>query len=215
MDIFVYITLCFTSLFTLMDPLGVMPVFLQMTDGMDTKERRCIALKACTIAFIILVLFTLSGRFLFHFFGISTDGFRIVGGIIIFKIGYDMLQAHFTHVKLNETERKEYSKDITITPLAIPMLCGPGAISSGITLMEDASEYTFKIVLLGVIALVCILSFFILCASTQLLKILGETGNNVMMRLMGLILMVISVECFISGIRPVLIEILKQAHACS
>lgn len=144
MDIFVYITLCFTSLFTLMDPLGVMPVFLQMTDGMDTKERRCIALKACTIAFIILVLFTLSGRFLFHFFGISTNGFRIVGGIIIFKIGYDMLQAHFTHVKLNETERKEYSKDITITPLAIPMLCGPGAISSGITLMEDASEYTFQ-----------------------------------------------------------------------
>ena len=210
-----YLTLCFTSLFTLMDPLGVMPVFLQMTDGMDTKERRCIALKACTIAFIILVLFTLSGRFLFHFFGISTNGFRIVGGIIIFKIGYDMLQAHFTHVKLNETERKEYSKDITITPLAIPMLCGPGAISSGITLMEDASEYTFKIVLLGVIALVCILSFFILCASTQLLKILGETGNNVMMRLMGLILMVIAVECFISGIRPVLIEILKQAHACS
>lgn len=67
MDIFVYITLCFTSLFTLMDPLGVMPVFLQMTDGMDTKERRYIALKACTIAFIILVLFTLSGRFLFHF----------------------------------------------------------------------------------------------------------------------------------------------------
>ena len=215
MDIFVYLTLCFTSLFTLMDPLGVMPVFLQMTDGMDTKERRYIALKACTIAFIILVLFTLSGRFLFHFFGISTNGFRIAGGIIIFKIGYDMLQAHFTHVKLNETERKEYSKDITITPLAIPMLCGPGAISSGITLMEDASEYTFKIVLLGVIALVCILSFFILCASTQLLKILGETGNNVMMRLMGLILMVIAVECFISGIRPVLIEILKQAHACS
>lgn len=67
MDIFVYLTLCFTSLFTLMDPLGVMPVFLQMTDGMDTKERRYIALKACTIAFIILVLFTLSGRFLFHF----------------------------------------------------------------------------------------------------------------------------------------------------
>ena len=78
MDIFVYLTLCFTSLFTLMDPLGVMPVFLQMNDGMDTKERRYIALKACTIAFIILVLFTLSGRFLFHFFGISTNGFRIV-----------------------------------------------------------------------------------------------------------------------------------------
>lgn len=89
-----------------------------------------------------------------------------------------MLQAHFTHVKLNETERKEYSKDITITPLAIPMLCGPGAISSGITLMEDASEYTFKIVLLGVIALVCILSFFILCASTPAFKNLGRDGKQ-------------------------------------
>ena len=112
MDIFVYLTLCFTSLFTLMDPLGVMPVFLQMTDGMDTKERRYIALKACTIAFIILVLFTLSGRFLFHFFGISTNGFRIVGGIIIFKIGYDMLQAHFTHPKLL---RRVHLRNISIS----------------------------------------------------------------------------------------------------
>ena len=76
--------------------------------------------------------------------------------------------------------------------------------------MEDASEYTFKIVLLGVIALVCILSFFILCASTQLLKILGETGNNVMMRIMGLILMVIAVECCVSGVKPILVDILKE-----
>ena len=150
MDIFAYSMLCFTSLFTLMDPLGVMPVFLQMTEGMSAGERRSIALKSCALTFVILVLFTLCGRFLFHFFGISTNGFRIAGGIIIFKIGYDMLQAHFTHVKL----------------------------------------------------------------STRLLKILGETGNNVMMRLMGLILMVIAVECFINGMQPVLTDILRQAHAC-
>ena len=106
MDIFAYSMLCFTSLFTLMDPLGVMPVFLQMTEGMSAGERRSIALKSCALTFVILVLFTLCGRFLFHFFGISTNGFRIAGGIIIFKIGYDMLQAHFTHVKLNENEKK-------------------------------------------------------------------------------------------------------------
>lgn len=148
------------------------------------------------------------------FFGISTNGFRIAGGIIIFKIGYDMLQAHFTHVKLNENEKKEYSRNITVTPLAVPMLCGPGVISSGITLMEDAPEHIFKIALVCVIALVCLLSFIILCVSTRLLKILGETGNNVMMRLMGLILMVIAVECFINGMQPVLTDILRQAHAC-
>lgn len=84
MDIFVYLTLCFTSLFTLMDPLGVMPVFLQMTDGMDTKERRYIALKACTIAFIILVLLHYRAGFCFIFRYLN-NGFRIVGGIIIFK----------------------------------------------------------------------------------------------------------------------------------
>ena len=149
-----------------------------------------------------------------HVRHISTNGFRIAGGIIIFKIGYDMLQAHFTHVKLNENEKKEYSRNITVTPLAVPMLCGPGVISSGITLMEDAPEHIFKIALVCVIALVCLLSFIILCVSTRLLKILGETGNNVMMRLMGLILMVIAVECFINGMQPVLTDILRQAHAC-
>ena len=200
MDIFAYSMLCFTSLFTLMDPLGVMPVFLQMTEGMSAGERRSIALKSCALTFVILVLFTLCGRFLFHFFGISTNGFRIAGGIIIFKIGYD--------------EKKEYSRNITVTPLAVPMLCGPGVISSGITLMEDAPEHIFKIALVCVIALVCLLSFIILCVSTRLLKILGETGNNVMMRLMGLILMVIAVECFINGMQPVLTDILRQAHAC-
>ena len=125
-----------------------------------------------------------------------------------------MLQAHFSHVKLNENEKKEYSRNITVTPLAVPMLCGPGVISSGITLMEDAPEHIFKIALVCVIALVCLLSFIILCVSTRLLKILGETGNNVMMRLMGLILMVIAVECFINGMQPVLTDILRQAHAC-
>ena len=108
-----YSILCFTTLFTLMDPLGTMPLFLEMTREQTRQERRVIALKACTVTFFILVLFTLSGRYLFQFFGISIDGFRIVGGVVIFKIGYDMLQAHFTHVKLNADEQKHYANDIT------------------------------------------------------------------------------------------------------
>mgnify|MGYP002900635060 CR=1 FL=1 len=100
MDIFVYLTLCFTSLFTLMDPLGVMPVFLQMTDGMDTKERRYIALKACTIAFIILVLFTLSGRFLFHFFGVSGADRYIYFHILSRFLFIFILMLFFTHLRL-------------------------------------------------------------------------------------------------------------------
>jgi multiple antibiotic resistance protein len=165
------------------------------------------------VAFIILSAFTISGQYLFQFFGISTNGFRIAGGFIIFKIGYDMLQAHFTHIKLNEQEQQHYANNISITPLAIPMLCGPGAIANGIVLMEDADDLLTKAVLIAVICLVFLVTYAILRASTRLVKLLGETGNNVLMRLMGLILMVIAVECFVSGIRPILTDILKQSMA--
>lgn len=202
--------LCFTSFFTLVNPLGTMPVFLSMTEGCSSQERKTIILKATVVAFIILLTFTICGRFLFQFFGISTNGFRIAGGVIIFKIGYDMLQAQYTHIKLNEQEMKSFVDDISITPLAIPMLCGPGAIANGIVLMEDAQSYIYKIVLIGVIALVFLITYLILMASPRLFRFLGETGNNVMMRLMGLILMVIAVECFVSGAQPILINILQQ-----
>ncbi|BCI63272.1 MULTISPECIES: MarC family protein [Bacteroidales] len=202
--------LCFTSFFTLVNPLGTMPVFLSMTEGCSNRERKAIVMKATLVSFVILLAFTVCGRFLFQFFGISTNGFRIAGGVIIFKIGYDMLQAQYTHIKLNEKEMKSFVDDISITPLAIPMLCGPGAIANGIVLMEDAQNYIYKIVLIGVLALVFLITYWILRTSPRLFRFLGETGNNVMMRLMGLILMVIAVECFVSGVRPILIDIFRE-----
>ncbi|MBO5881093.1 MAG: NAAT family transporter [Paraprevotella sp.] len=206
--VFPFALLCFTSLFTITNPLSMMPVFLTMTHSMDEKARRAIVKKASIIACITLILFVLAGQFLFKFFGISTDGFRIVGGFIIFRIGYDMLQAKYTSVKLKDEEIKEYVDDITVTPLAIPMLCGPGAIANAIMLMQEAQTFDLKITLVIVILLVYLSAYFILSASTRLTRYIGETGNNVMMRLMGLILMVIAVECFVSGIRPILSSII-------
>ena len=197
--------LCFTSFFTLTNPLGTMPVFLTMTHGMTDKERQSIVRRATIVSFITLMVFVFAGQFLFKFFGISTNGFRIAGGVIIFKIGFDMLQARYTPMKLKDEEIKTYADDISITPLGIPMLCGPGAIANAIVLMQDAHSYEMKGILIGTIALIYLLTFFILRASTKLVKVLGETGNNVMMRLMGLILMVIAVECFVSGLKPILV----------
>ena len=198
-DLLPFALLCFTSFFTLTNPLGTMPVFLTMTNGMNEHERKAIVRRATIVSFITLMVFTFSGQFLFKFFGISSNGFRIAGGFIIFKIGFDMLQARYSNAKLKEEEVKTYADDISITPLAIPMLCGPGAIANAIMLMDDASTFTLKGTLIGIIALVYFITFLILQASTRLVRILGETGNNVMMRLMGLILMVIAVECFVSG----------------
>ena len=208
-DLLPFALLCFTSFFTLTNPLGTMPVFL--TNGMNDHERKAIVRRATILSFITLMVFTFSGQFLFKFFGISSNGFRIAGGFIIFKIGFDMLQARYSNAKLKEEEVKTYADDISITPLAIPMLCGPGAIANAIMLMDDASTFTLKGTLIGIIALVYFITFLILQASTRLVRILGETGNNVMMRLMGLILMVIAVECFVSGLKPILIDILREA----
>jgi len=183
-----------------------------MTKDLDNVQRSHIVKRATIISFIILVAFTVCGQILFTLFGISTNGFRIAAGFIIMKIGFDMLQAKYSHVKLKEEEMKIYANDISITPLAIPMLCGPGAIANGIMLMDDANTWALKGILIGSIAFIYFLTYWILRASTKLVKLLGDTGNNVMMRLMGLILMVIAVECFVGGVKPILIDIIKSGN---
>ena len=207
-----YALLCFTSFFTLTNPLGTMPVFLTMTNGLSDDERRHIIKRATIVSFVILIALTLCGQFLFKFFGISTNGFRIAAGFIILKIGYDMLQARYSNAKLKDDEIKAYVNDISITPLSIPMLCGPGAIANGIILMSDATTIELKVTLITMIAIVYGISYIVLRLSTRLVNIIGETGNNVMMRLMGLILMVIAVECFVGGLKPILIDIIQMSR---
>lgn len=211
-EIIPYALLCFTSFFTLTNPLGTMPVFLTMTNGLTESQRQHIVKRATIVSFVILISFTLFGQFLFKFFGISTNGFRIAAGFIILKIGYDMIQARYSNAKLKDNEIKAYVNDISITPLSIPMLCGPGAIANGIILMSDADTFELKATLILTIAIVYLLSYIILRLSTRLVKFMGETGNNVMMRLMGLILMVIAVECFVGGVKPILIEIIQMSR---
>jgi len=209
---FSFALLCLTSFFTLMNPLGIMPVFMSMTSALSPSERRKTAQKAVLVAFITLIAFAFSGQLLFQFFGISVDSFRMVGGIIFFMMGYDMLQARLSKVKLSKAAAKrEYISDISITPLAIPMICGPGAITNSIVLMADAEAPLQKAILIGSIVLVLLTTFLVLWGSSVISKWIGETGNKVMMRLMGLIMMVIAIEFFFSGLKPILIEIISQA----
>lgn len=200
--------LCLTSFFTLINPLSVIPVFMTMTADLTNQQRTATARKALLVAFFTLVAFALSGQLLFTFFGISVNAFRIVGGVLFFLMGYDMLQARLTRIKVDEESVKKYVGDISVTPLAIPMLCGPGSMTNAIVLMEDATNFGLKAVLFTSIAIVCLLSFLILWSSNRLLKLMGETGNKIMMRLMGLIMMVIAVEFFFSGMKPFLREVL-------
>lgn len=184
-----------------------MPVFLAMTSELQNHERNKTAKKATLYSFLILCGFALSGQLLFSFFGISINSFKIVGGAIFFIMGMDMLQARLSPSKIKKEEINNYVNDITITPLAIPMICGPGAITNAIVLMEDANSIFKKTILFTSILLISFLTYLILLSSSKIIKLIGQTGINVMMRLMGLIVMVIAVEFFFSGLIPIINQI--------
>ena len=204
--------LCFTSFFTLINPLGIMPVFITMTSTLAPAERMRTAKKASIVAFLTIIVFAFTGQLLFNFFGISVNSFKIAGSIIILVIGMDMLRARLGHEKVKDTEVKSYVNDISVTPLAIPLISGPGAITNAIVLMQDALTPEKKIILIASVLLVMLITYIVLYSSTKIVKFLGETGNNVLMRLMGLIVMVIAVEFFFSGLKPILIDIVKSSR---
>ncbi|WP_341217180.1 MarC family protein [uncultured Wocania sp.] len=209
-DIVAFGVLSFTSFFTLINPFGTMPIFMTMTADLNQSHRTKTAKKASIVSFITIIIFAFSGQLLFNFFGISVNSFRIVGGVIFFLMGMDMLQARLGKVKLKDSEIKTYVNDISVTPLAIPMICGPGALTNAIVMMEDANTIEKKSVLIFSIFIVILLTYLILYSSSRIIKILGETGINVMMRLMGLIVMVIAVEFFFSGLKPIILDILNN-----
>ena len=204
-DLLTVALLYFASFFSLINPLGSMPVFLTMTSNLNKKERSRTAIKAVLTAFITLMIFAFGGQMLFQFFGISVDSFRVVGGIIFFMMGYDMLNARLSSLKnLNHDEVKDYVDDISITPLGIPMIAGPGAITNSIVLMQDSETFTMKLVLIAVIVFTMLLTLAIYIGGSTIVKFLGETGNKIMLKLMGLIVMVIAVEFFFAGLTPIL-----------
>lgn len=211
-DLYTFAILVFTAFFTIINPLGTMPIFMTMTASLSNKSRKQTAKKATIIAFFTILAFAFSGQILFNFFGISVNSFRIVGGVIFFMMGWDMLQARLVSFKHTEDENKinAYVDDISITPLAIPMICGPGAITNAIILMEDSKDVSHKLILVGVIAIVLLLTYLILIGASKITDKLGETGNKVMMRLMGLIVMVIAVEFFFAGLKPIILDIMNS-----
>ncbi|HEX7357153.1 MAG TPA: MarC family protein [Ignavibacteriaceae bacterium] len=200
--------LAFTSLFTMINPMGVIPVFTTLTSGMNSKQAAAIAFKATSTALIVLLLFTFGGNFIFDIFNISVNGLRVVGGILFFLSGYDMLRGKLTRIKSDGEDYIEAAKDFAITPLGVPMITGPGVITISIVMMNDAPDITHKSLLITSIFVVMGLTHLILLSSRKIIAFLGESGNKVLTRIMGLIVMVIAVELFFRGLKPIIQDIL-------
>lgn len=192
------------AFFAIMNPIANVSLFLGLTEGLDAATRRAIALRAILLAFSITVLFTLLGRQIFSIFGITLPAFRIAGGMIIGLVGYQLLQGENSNVQSPSAEDNEQSRDsalsIAITPLALPILAGPGTIA---TAMNLAAESTLPEIVrvISAVTLVCLLTFAVFMGGDKLVGFLGRNAIKVVSRLMGLILAAIGAQMLIEGIR--------------
>lgn len=206
-----FLLLCVTSLLAIINPLTTAPLYLSLTKGYTAEHRQRTLRTAVITATTVLVIFALLGGVIFKVFGITIHAFRIAGGIILFGIGMDMLQAKRSRVRATAEEVEEglVKEEVGITPLGIPMIVGPGSITTVMVLMADASHPAQVAAVLFAIGVVLGGTYLVLGVGPRILRVIGETGMNVMTRIMGLIVTVIAVQFVLDGARPVLIEVLR------
>ncbi|MFL3005970.1 MAG: MarC family protein [Candidatus Neomarinimicrobiota bacterium] len=193
---------CLTTLFTLINPIGISPILIIMTERFPQKEKINIAKKGSLTAFITLILFSLLGSVIFNFFGITIEAFQIMGGILFFRNGLRMLDSKIGRSRTTpaEQEESEESDDIAVSPIGIPLIAGPGAITAAMLLSSQTPQIYSYFTLIFSIFFVLSLVYLILRNGNVILKLLGTTGVRVIQRLMGLILMVIAVQFVINGV---------------
>ena len=193
---------CLTTLFTLINPIGISPILIIMTERFPQKEKINIAKKGSLTAFITLILFSILGSVIFNFFGITIEAFQIMGGILFFRNGLRMLDSKIGRSRTTpaEQEESEESDDIAVSPIGIPLIAGPGAITATMLLSSQTPQIYSYFTLIFSIFFVLSLVYLILRNGDVLLKLLGTTGIRIIQRLMGLILMVIAVQFIINGV---------------
>jgi len=204
-DFLSFALLSISSILIIVNPLGATLIYVSLTTNLDRPARDAVARDACRYAFIILLIVALIGTWILQLFGITLEAFRIAGGILLFGIGMEMVYAKTSRTKLTATEKYESrdTEDISIMPLAIPMIAGPGAITTTIVLMNEATTMTpiaMGIVLVS-IAISIVLTYYMMRNSDYILKRIGQREYRAINRLMGMLLIAIAVQFVINGIR--------------
>ncbi|MFN7224116.1 MAG: MarC family protein [Paracoccaceae bacterium] len=190
----------FVTLFVVMDPIGLVPLFIALTQGAGAQRRRAVAVRACVIAAGLLLLFGVAGESILTFIGISMPAFRIAGGILLFLTALDMLFERRTQRRENQTADQDH--DPSVFPLATPLIAGPGAIATMILLIGQAGgDWTATGIVIGLMLAVILVTFLFFLAATPLERMLGRTGTLVVTRLLGMLLAALSVQFVIDGVR--------------
>jgi multiple antibiotic resistance protein len=200
-----YILLAFGSLFVVVDPVAAVPTFLAMTPGDTPEQRLRMAKIACITTAGVLLVFSVAGNLVFKVFGITLPAFQIAASIVLLIIALDMLRVQRSRVQETHEETKAgiEKTDIAITPLAIPMLAGPGAISTTILLQNQAADIPQHIALYGCIAVVALASYLIFRLAVRGARWLNPIAMSIMIRIMGLLLAAVAVQFMLNALKVV------------
>jgi multiple antibiotic resistance protein len=191
----------FVTLFVIIDPIGLAPLFVALTQGMEARARRKVAVRACLVALGLLTLFGVAGEAVLAFLGISMPAFRIAGGVLLFLTALDMLFERRTQRRQGQADA-EHPDDPSVFPLAIPLIAGPGAIATMILLTgREGGDLVHVLAIHGVMALVIAVVFALFLLAAPLERLLGPVGINVVTRLLGMLLAALSVQFVIDGMR--------------
>ena len=194
--------LALSSIFFLVDPFAALPTFLAVTAGVEKQRRRVMARKASITAWVVLSAFAVAGQYIFRMFGITLPAFEIAGGVILLLIGLDMLNAKRSPTQETgpDAEAAAVKEDAGIVPLGIPMLAGPGSITSVMVLVGQAQgKWTLLAAILGAIFITAVICYLVLGNSDRVATVLGETGIRILVRIMGLLLVALAVQYFVNG----------------
>jgi len=188
----------FVTLYVIIDPIGLTPMFVALTQGLTARERRAIALRACITGAIILTMFAALGESVLGFVGISMSAFRIAGGILLFLTALDML---FERRAKRREDQADERPDPSIFPLAIPLIAGPGAIATVILLANQQDGFAGLASVIAVMLCVLVVLFLFFLGAGLLERMMGKTGINVITRLLGMLLAALSVQFVLDGLR--------------
>lgn len=198
-----FFTVCFPSIFSIVDPIGVVPLYLALAGGEPRQEQMRTAARAALTGTIVLSLFAATGMAIFNFFGITIPAFKLAGGVLLFTMAFEMMRAHTSPVKTTPEEESaaKAKDDVAITPIGIPMISGPGAIATAIMWSSRAEDAGQKVALYVSIVLVTAITLVAMLFATRVVRFLGKTGINVITRIMGLILAATAAQFVIDGWR--------------
>ena len=197
-DLLTYSLTVFTGFFAIMNPIANTPIFIGLVEGKSPVTKKHIAKKSTLTAFLIVISFVIIGKYIFDFFGITIPAFKITGGILIFFVGFNMLQSEKS--KIHNIDDADQDESVSISPLAIPILAGPGTIVTAMNFVTDGGYIHIGIVV-AIFAVMILLTYWAFTASELIVRRLGTNLITVISKLMGLILAIIGTDMLIGGIK--------------